>query len=71
MPNPKDNEAISQELSADVSKSVSGSVLFRNDFEVNGPEGTGYGRTIDAYNKKVGLDTGPINKSEVGPAGRE
>ena len=54
-----------------MSKSVSGSVLFRNDFEVNGPEGTGCGRTIDDYNKKVGLDTGPINKSEVGPVGRE
>ena len=85
MTEPTENE--SEELSTDELKSVSGGVCIPNDTYTNAPwdvgmdtdgdgfrkspQGSGYGGSLDDYNKRVGLDTGPINKKEVGPTGRE
>ena len=85
MIDPAENEEINEELSSGELKSVSGGIsqaklpigsgiiIRDNDtmLKGNGPQGSGSGETLDDYNKRVGLDTGPINKSEVGPIGRE
>ena len=77
MTNPKEKEEINEELSTEELKSVSGGggvwsdSPFISAFKGNGPEGKGCGMRLDDYNKRLGLDAGPINKKEVGPITRE
>ena len=75
MANPKEKEEINEKLSTEELKSVSGGGVWSNSpfisaFKGNGPEDKGCGMTQDDYNKRVGLDAGPINKKEVGPITR-
>ncbi len=75
MTNPKENKEIDEELSTEELRSVSGSVWsdgpLISAFKGNGPEGTGFRLTLGDHNKKIGLDTGTINKKEVSPIFRE
>ena len=75
MAKPKEKEEINEALSTEELKSVNGGVWSDSPFisalQGNGPEGKGCGMTLDDYNKRLGLDAGPINKKEVGPITRE
>ncbi|KZR62592.1 MULTISPECIES: CCRG-2 family RiPP [Prochlorococcus] len=76
------NEEINEELSTDELKSVSGGLMGQHQGAVNSftdkvkSGAQSYtqqddNETSSDYNKRVGLDTGPIDNSEVGPIGRE
>ena len=72
----KTNEEINEELSTDELKSASGGLMGQLQGAVNSFTGKIKSGALSLegtsdYNKRVGLDTGPIDNKEVGPITRE